>query len=373
MLDRAKRWLVESRIKCYPSTESRTEQAEHALNWFANSLRDRAGSSAKYSLLSGQYYPSYPETTGYWLSTLYDAKGHFSDIYRSVFGQRPVIDDLVSWLRSVQRNDGAFPASYGSDCSGQPRVFNTGQIVLGLLSHYRATRDEKTLQSMLRAAEWLTNVQSEDGSWTRYSKGQLSSNTRTAWSLIELGLLTNEDRYTEAGIRNIEFSLSLQTDGGYFRLNGFDGLSNAFTHTIAYSLRGILEASMLLEKRPWQARTEKGYRAIVQTMGPEGLLAGRFNENLSPDGSFVCLTGSCQMSIIGYKLSNLADDPFFLETSKNLLGYVRRRQLASDDPGIDGGISGSWPIRGSYNAYEIPNWAVKFFVDALIIEDRLLF
>ena len=39
--------------------------------------------------------------------------------------------------------------------------------------------------------------------------------------------------------------------------------------------------------------------------------------------------------------------------------------------GVYGGISGSQPIHGAYGRFEILNWAVKFFLDAQMLERSL--
>jgi hypothetical protein len=45
---------------------------------------------------------------------------------------------------------------------------------------------------------------------------------------------------------------------------------------------------------------------------------------------------------------------------------VKRAQtLAHTNGGIRGGIPGSWPIGGEYVQFALPNWAAKFFIDAL--------
>jgi len=43
----------------------------------------------------------------------------------------------------------------------------------------------------------------------------------------------------------------------------------------------------------------------------------------------------------------------------------------SAEPGLRGGIKGSYPLDGEYGRYEVLNWATKFFVDALIRHDGL--
>ena len=37
-----------------------------------------------------------------------------------------------------------------------------------------------------------------------------------------------------------------------------------------------------------------------------------------------------------------------------------------------GGVPGSSPYYGRYMAFRQPNWATKFFIDALLLEDEVL-
>jgi hypothetical protein len=45
---------------------------------------------------------------------------------------------------------------------------------------------------------------------------------------------------------------------------------------------------------------------------------------------------------------------------------LQRLGDAADE--VRGGIAGSWPIWGAYSRFEFPNWAAKFFADALMLE-----
>ncbi len=52
------------------------------------------------------------------------------------------------------------------------------------------------------------------------------------------------------------------------------------------------------------------------------------------------------------------------------LSFLKRRQRVSDrDPAARGAIAGSAPIWGGYSRFEFPNWAAKFFADALIMDE----
>jgi hypothetical protein len=42
--------------------------------------------------------------------------------------------------------------------------------------------------------------------------------------------------------------------------------------------------------------------------------------------------------------------------------------MGTGNPDLDGGISGSFPLHGEYGRFQILNWAVKFFVDSMLLE-----
>ena len=51
------------------------------------------------------------------------------------------------------------------------------------------------------------------------------------------------------------------------------------------------------------------------------------------------------------------------------LAYLKTMQkLDVMDPVVRGGIAGSSPIWGDYSRFEYPNWAAKFFADALLMD-----
>jgi hypothetical protein len=58
------------------------------------------------------------------------------------------------------------------------------------------------------------------------------------------------------------------------------------------------------------------------------------------------------------------------EPARRAIDYVKRTQRLSDpSDNIRGGIPGSAPIWGAYARFEYPNWAAKFFADALMMDE----
>jgi len=339
-----------------------------ALTWFRQSLMKGGGSSAKYSLLYDTFFPAYPETTGYWLNTVFFVRQHFPQVYKTVFGERVVETEMKDWLLSVQRLDGTFPGSFGDFSNQPPRVFNNGQIILGLLRYYKHYNDPAVMDSIRQSADWLLKVQSEDGAWRQFTIHQLSSNTRTAWALMLLTQVTGEKKYMEAASRNIGYAISLQKPNGYFMQNGFDANGIPYTHSLAYAIKGMLEAATLTGNEKWMASAENGFTPLLPLIKANGFLGGQVDENFKTESNYCCLTGNSQLAVIGFKLFSLTGKKEYAEAANLLVRYVKDKQVKSDAPSLSGGIPGSWPISGGYCPYEIPNWSVKFFIDALIYQ-----
>jgi len=350
---------------------SNEDHIESALQWFKQTIHSNGGSSAGYDMILKEFLPPYPETTGYWIKTLYRVKKLYSSLFNRVFESIDVIDGCVEWLLTIQRDDGTFPGSYGNYSHQEPIVFNNGQIILGLLEHYNHTEEEKILKSIIKVADWLVEVQSESGVWDKYTHCQYSSNTRTGYALIQLGKLTNIDKYYIAGVKNIDYAISCQQGNGYFNNNGFYENETAYTHTIAYAIRGIWEAGLLESNEQWLLSSMKGYKYIVELMDESGFLGGAISQDFTHCDSYCCLTGNAQLSIIGFKAYEKYQEPFYLERGTKLLNYVKNTQFVSTEKNVSGGIAGSWPISGDYSKFKIPNWSAKFFIDALIYENKL--
>ena len=348
---------------------SNDERIELTLTWFRHTLLPEGGSSAKYSMLFNKYFPAYPETTGFWIHTLIDLEKNYPAIYKKVFEEEKVIDNLAQWLISVQRRDGTFPGSYGDFYNQPARVFNNGQIILGLLHYYDYNKNQQALSSAIASAEWLLKVQDADGAWRQFTMHQLSSNTRTGWALIKLGQLTGEKRFTDAGLKNIEYALSLQKQNGFFKDNGFTETEIPTTHTIGYAMYGILVAALDLKNEVWIQKISRGYENIAALTHNDGYLPGQFNDNWQAEVNYCCLTGNCQLSKIGFILYKHTGNKTFLDTANKLVDYVKTKQLVSQSPFVNGGISGSWPVSGGYCAYDIPNWAARFYIEALVLQN----
>ena len=341
-----------------------------AIDWLcrAQDVRDgqpdAGGISAGWSFEDG-WLPSYPETTGYIIETFLAAADILSQPELIARATR-----MIDWELSIQLSSGAFPGHFGEPGS-RPVIFNTGQIMHGMIAGYVQLKRDECLESALRAGHWLAQQQDEDGCWRRSEHNEVPHvyNTRATWALLRTGLLAGENELTKAARRNLEWALTRQTPSGWFADNAFTPDRSPFTHTIAYAIRGLLESAALLgEDRYLQAAVRAG-RALAKAQRQDGWLAGTYKDGWVADAGYCCLTGLAQMSLNWTRLAQITGDQGFRSYARTALDYIKTTQKLEDpDDAIRGAIAGSVPIWGDYSRFEYPNWAAKFFADALIMD-----
>jgi squalene-hopene cyclase-like protein len=355
-----------------PAHDDKTHLAA-ALDWLciAQDARDRrsdaGGVSAGWSFEDG-WLPSYPETTGYIIETFIDAAEALKR--QDLIGRA---HRMIDWELTLQHADGAFPGHYGEPGS-KPVIFNTGQVMHGLLAgHLRLDRPE-CLAAAARAGLWLVEQQDADGCWRRSQHNDIphTYDTRASSALLRTGLVAHEARLQSAAVRQLDWALQQQDDDGWFASNAFTIGAAPFTHTIAYAISGFLESGLLLGDERYLCAARKAARAIAKIQRSDGWLAGTYGRNWTPQASYCCLTGVAQMAINWAVLAVSCGKPEFANHAGLALGYLKRRhRVAARDAIIRGGMAGSYPIWGAYERFCYPAWAAKFFADAVMFAGRI--
>lgn len=335
-----------------------------ALEWikYAQRASGDGGISKGYHVLKRRWSPSYPETTGYTIPSLLNA---------AIAMDRPDLQslamELAEYLLQVATPDGA--VVHWSNGASQPVVFDTGQVLFGWLAAYEASRDERYLEAAARAGNWLAEVQDNSGAWTKYQHLGVVKviDTRVAWALLELYRRTQQDVHRRAAIRNLEWALGQQDDDGWFRNCAFQNGEDPFTHTLVYTAEGLFESGCLLNDERFINAAIQTADALLAQMHPNGWLASTYGTGWQATSRSCCLTGNCQASRLWVQLFTLRNKPAYAEAAKRAIMFVgRTQQLKAENPGIRGGIAGSTPIYGRYERFTYPNWAAKFYVDALL-------
>ena len=323
------------------------------------------GVAGGYSFEDG-WIASYPETTGYIIPTLLGYADYCSDpIYR----ERALA--MARWELDVQLPDGGFPGHF-VDSAHPPVVFNTGQVIFGLLAAYRASADERFLAAARRAGGWLAQVQHSDGSWRRFDyRGHVHTyNTRTAWALAELALETRDEALLAIASRHIDWAVAQSQANGWFRHCAFSPDEDPFLHTIAYTVQGLLEAGISLQRPKYVEAAERTARAVLAHVSPDGSIPGTFDEEWRPTVRYSCLTGNAQMSTVWLRLFSITGSNVFREAALRTNGFLKSLQdCSTSNPHVRGAVKGSHPLWGRYLFGTYPNWAAKFFMDALLMEE----
>jgi hypothetical protein len=334
-----------------------------AVDWLmrAHDRGKDGGVSYGYSLLGGWRAP-YRETSGYIAETFFDLAKRFGNVPHRERGIR-----ICRWLCRVQNSDGSISNPAFNPSRGI--VFDTAQVLHGLVRGFEETGDEQILRAAERAADWLTTISDRERCWTRNTYNHIPHvyNTRSAWALIRLHQLRPSADREAVARANLDWALS-QEKGGYYAQNAFKVGLPPSTHTIAYAIQGLLESGILLGDSLYINAAEKSARVVTGRLRPDGFLSATIDSDGEPRATYCCLTGNCQMAIIWARIYRLYGDPLFRSAAIAALRYVMSWQdITTSNRNVRGAIKGSQPVWGAYSMLTFPNWSAKFFIDAMLL------
>lgn len=269
---------------------------------------------------------SYPEVTGYLIPTLLE------------YGEKDLAARLTRWLVRIQRRDGSFPSA-----KGVPHVFDTGQALRGLLAASELVPD--AAESGVRAAEYLYNRTIAGGVrgfdvdyiWIRrYSKSiPMSTHLYVLPPLLRASEMFQNPKYRTAVDNCLEYYVKSK-----------DSLQlSTLTHFLAYELEALIDlgrsetATPILDK-------------LREEQADDGSVRGMQSV------SWVCTPGLAQLAVCWYKIGRR-------EPADKALKWLEAHQTQS------GGFRGSYGEDASYFPDVEISWAVKFYLDAALLRDRL--
>jgi hypothetical protein len=340
---------------------------QQAIDWLVVAgMRMADNGIGSYHLYSG-WTTSYPETSGYIIPTLLD--------YGRYMSREDIIDQAMmtaDWLIEIQKPSGGWQGMRMADEKPEV-VFNTGQVIRGLNAAYKQSSKEEYLLHAKKAADWLCSIQEPEGYWRKHA---LMGRERVYDSfvsapLIELFEQTGEENYKQAAIRNLEWIVQeKQNDNGWFDDcdNTIKHNDRPILHTIAYTIDGLIDSGEILGDETYYSAGKKAAEALLKVYLSHGRMWGRYNKDWRGSEHFIC-TGGAQMAIIWLKIYQLTLEECYLEAAGrmiDLLIYIQQRGKA-DNKETRGAIPGSFPVWGKYEPFAFPNWATKFFADALFM------
>src|SRR6185503_17167652 len=100
---------------------------------------------------------------------------------------------------------------------------------------------------------------------------------RTAWALAEAGQRLGEPKYTEAAARALHAVERRQQASGWLPECCLDDPARPLVHTIAYTLRGLLEGGRVLQDQKLIDAAARGAAALAEKVDTSGRLSGRYS------------------------------------------------------------------------------------------------
>lgn len=347
------------------------------LAWLARAqdASSDGGVSAMYDLRTARWDLSYPETTGYIIPTCL--------AYAALTGDRRWVDRALTmgeFLRRATLPGGGLGEPVGL-YAPKPRVFNTAQAMLGFLALFRQTGRTEWLAQARSSGNFILENLGVGGAFVACTyAGNKSHKARVAWPLLELWRATDEDRWREAALAITERVLENAFHTGWFANTSLSLPNRPWTHFIGYTLAALEEIRRIVPESQAAERIDavllraaEGLTAACAARKQDGAgfagAPGTFDWNWRSRDTWSCVTGNAQLSWFLQRLSQRLGRPEFGEPADWLLTETKKVQFstASCDANLPGGVPGADPLDGGYLPGKLPNWAAKFFADALLL------
>jgi len=341
--------------------------------WLMRSIeKGKGGSCAHFSPLMGWSKP-YPETTGYLIPTLIRLSNVFDDPKYSAAAL-----STGQWLLDIQAQNGSWHGGLHPSNSSEGSVFNTGQILKGMIALYEFTGDLKFLEAADKGADWLASRIDKGGLWPAgdYRASETPSYyTHVAWPMLEVWKKTQSEFQRSSSERFLDMALGRKLSNGAIGRWGFGDKGSAFTHTIAYTIRGFQESSRLIGDYSKYGRPMEEILNffIKRAELNNGRVSGDFDECLRENQKYVCLTGNAQLAICILLMEQEHPDLRLVNAASKMIDFIGSTQSSNRFfKSIQGSVAGSYPLWGRYMFMRYPNWAAKYYCDSLIaISSRL--
>jgi hypothetical protein len=350
------------------TSEEKNQALEKTIDWLITAQKaNNDGGMGSYHLIN-KWSSSYPETTGYIIPTLIQYGNTHNYPEANAAGLK-----AADFLLKIQKESGGWQG--GRTGENKPEiVFNTGQVIRGIIAAYRQTGNKAYLGAGVKAGKWLSGIQHPEGYWQAHALMNKARvyDTFVDAPLLELYGVTGDDEFKTTAIRNLDWVINKKMlDNGWFEDcdNTVKRNDKPILHTIAYTLDGLIDCGLILEEEKYIEVAKTGALKLRDRFLSDGFLHGRFDRNWIGSEYMIC-TGCAQMTIIWLKLFKITGEMAYRDAAGrmlNLLIFIQSRNINEDENTL-GAIPGSFPLWGRYEPFAFPNWATKFFCDALLLE-----
>jgi len=348
----------------------RSQALEDVVRWLLYSQSQMKDSGFGSFHLNVGWSSSYPETTGYIICTLLDYAREF---YNFEIEKKAL--QAADWLLSIQKPSGGWQGECVND--NRPEVvFNTGQVMRGLIAAYKVSDQKKYLDASVKAGDWLCSIQHEYGYW---KENAFMNAERVYDSYVDVALMLTShfaevDKYRNAAIRNLSWIIEHKIEeNGWFNDcdNTLKHNDRPIIHTIAYTIDGIWSCGVILGDESIRSVAQKSADKLLAVFEKQGYLNGRFNKNWQGSETIIT-TGCAQMAVIWAKIFLHTHDEKYRKAVIRMNDFlIRVQQLNNKPTNTRGALPGSFPLWGRYEPFAFPNWAAKYFADSLLYEKTI--
>jgi len=369
--------VLKDLFNCKQGILENKEHVREGANWLVRAHErspDKGLSRGYYFSLGWEY--SHVGCAGDAAETMFNASIYLNDVsYRSV------AETICDWLVQIQLPCGGFHRSYVFE--KEPRVLNTALAIFGLIRAFEVTNESIYLDTAVRAGDWVRSVQEDDGTWRKHNfidkTNIFTYHTKTAYALCRLYSVTGNSTYLESCTRNLDWALTQQLPNGYFRYASMNGDRDPQTHLIAYVLRGLVETGIFINESRYISAVERSMQGIMESHRRYNFIPATYNSNWENYNAFYnekvttsCLCGNAEISIVSQRLFEYSGGEEYLNFSTILNNELKTMQdTRCHAENVRGGLKGSSKIYGIYyERFAFPNWSVKFFIDAILLEEK---
>lgn len=328
------------------------------------------GGLGSFHLIHG-WSASYPETTGYIIPTLLQLAHRLS---------RPGLQERAvragEWLLRIQRGDGGWQG--GRIDEDRPSiVFNTAQVVRGMLALHAVQSEDRYLNAAVRAGDWSVNVQELQGAWVKHNFMQQERvyDSYVSAPLLHLWKITGNEAYRSAAMKNFDRVLQHQRPNGWFNNadNTIKHNDRPITHTIAYTIDGLLEGHLISGEQQLLQAAKRAADVLLSRFLKNGSLHGRYDKEWRGSEDAIP-TGNAQLAICWARLNKITGDPQYAQGVEQMAEWLKAIQRLSRSGPVEahGAVTGSYPLWGRYEKFAFPNWAQKYMADALLCAEGIL-
>ena len=214
-------------------------------------------------------------------------------------------------------------------------------MLFGWARAFVVTREARYETALRRACDWLVAAQDSDGCWRRFPSPfapghpEKAYNTRSAFGLVRAWQALGDARWLDAARANAEWALRVAHPNGFLPHNCLTDAENPLTHTLAYSIRGLLEIGVATAEQRYIDHAIRMIDAIAVHQRPDGAMPGRYTPDWQPAGNWSCLTGNSQLAINWWRLARITGDKRFERHARAATRFnMRAQDLRVTDPTV---------------------------------------